>query len=179
MYMYTQGSQFHRRNLYRYSICGGGGLCNCTFISWGTYQTNVQTWDLCGGTSQLHPGYKGASVQQKMTDSGPGQWCSVNPVSSKEWAALSVGNCPSKDLILSDASTCRHPYLILLWECFIGCVKWTVWEKISKATLLEDCTISHSFSYITHVRIFLKCAEENISAETKRMSLVCSIMRSS
>ncbi len=30
-----------------------------------------------------------------------------------------------------------------------------------------------------HVRIFLKCAEDNISAEIKRMSLVCSIMRSS
>ena len=29
------------------------------------------------------------------------------------------------------------------------------------------------------VRIFLKCAEENISAEIKKMSLACTIMRSS
>ncbi len=47
--------------------------------------------------------------------------------------------------------------------------------------------ISHSsytlvrkrYNDVSRVRIFLKCAEENNSAEIKRMSLVCSNMKSS
>ena len=57
--------------------------------------------------------------QAKLIGGSPSSRLSINSILSNGALfmpifALSIENCPSQDLILSDVSTCPHPYLILL-----------------------------------------------------------------
>ncbi len=58
--------------------------------------------------------------------------------------ALSTGNCPSQDLLLS-ASRCPHPYVILK-------------ETLSQHTKLTDCT-NHGKYVPPDVCNFLECTK--------------------
>ncbi len=68
-----------------------------------------------------------------------------------------VWNCPSKDLILSDTSTCSHPYLKLLGKYYFEKLKsnsWNcniilIWFYQNCNTFLHDSIKTATHSYVT------------------------------